>query len=184
MLRLLVRCTWRSGRMIYFPDKTTPDISPYVAEGLQEVAVQTEDGLNLTAWLKKPEGDKETIVFFHGNASNHLGNVYMAAPYMRDGYGFLSVGYRGYSGNAGKPSEQGFYADARASLKALIDSGLAPENIILYGQSYWYGCCRADGDRVSGCEGVGIRISLHLITRCCGENLFLCASAFTHERQI
>jgi hypothetical protein len=121
--------------MIFFPAKDAPDISPYAAEGVQEVSVETADGLTLTSWFKPPEAGKDILVFFHGNASSHLGNVYMAAPYARDGYGFLSVGYRGYNGNPGKPSEQGFYEDARATLKALMDSGAAAENIVLYGQS-------------------------------------------------
>ena len=43
--------------------------------------------------------------------------------------------YRGYGGNAGKPSEQGFYQDARAWLQKLQELGLSQDNIILYGES-------------------------------------------------
>lgn len=121
--------------MIYFPSKDVPNISIFSDEGIQEFSVETEDGLTLTAWLKKPEDGKETLVFFHGNASNHVGTAYMALPYLQRGYGLLSVGYRGYSGNTGKPSEEGFYADARAHIKALIDAGIAENDIVLYGQS-------------------------------------------------
>ena len=80
---------------------------------------------------KKPESKEEMLVFFHGNASNHAGNVFIAAPYIRNGYGFVSVGYRGYNGDLGKPSEKNLYRDARATLNALIDSGVSEKNIVL-----------------------------------------------------
>lgn len=118
---------------IYFPSDVKPNVTQF--NNIEEIQVTTSDSLTLTGWFKKPKKDKEIIVFFHGNASNHLGSYYTLKPYLEKGYGFLSVGYRGYSGNEGKPSEQGFYNDARAFINILIAKGTAQENIILYGQS-------------------------------------------------
>jgi len=121
--------------LIYFPSKDRPDITPYVKDGVTEVMAQTADGLDLTSWSKQAEDGQPTMVMFHGNASSHIGNLYTLVPYIQLGYGFLSVGYRGYNGNDGKPSEQGFYNDARAAINALKKSGVSESDIVLYGQS-------------------------------------------------
>lgn len=120
--------------LTYYPDKIKPDITPYVADGVREVEVWTADGIPLTGWYKPAEKGKDTIVIFHGNASNHLGSIYKAAPYIRDGYGFLSAGYRGYSGNDGKPTEEGFYEDARAWVD-FLKTQVREQTLILYGES-------------------------------------------------
>ena len=48
---------------------------------------------------------------------------------------FLIVAYRGFSGNQGKPSEQGLYEDARSTLDWLKIKGVKEKNLILYGES-------------------------------------------------
>ena len=47
----------------------------------------------------------------------------------------LLVGYRGYGGNPGKPSEQGLYADGRAQFEFLEGQGVRPESWVAYGES-------------------------------------------------
>lgn len=121
--------------LIYFPDKEVAQLPTYDDINVEALNVATENGLNLRGWFVKPQDNKPTIVFFHGNASKHEYSLYKIMPYLRDGYGFLSIGYRGYGGNPGKPHEQGLYTDSRAFINALKQSGVAEENIILYGQS-------------------------------------------------
>ena len=48
---------------------------------------------------------------------------------------FLIVAYRGFSGNQGKPDEQGLYEDARSTLDWLKIKGVKEKNLILYGES-------------------------------------------------
>ena len=48
---------------------------------------------------------------------------------------FLLLAWRGFSGNKGKPTEQGLYEDARSAIKWLIEKGILEENIIIYGES-------------------------------------------------
>ena len=55
--------------------------------------------------------------------------------YLDAGFGLLLVGYRGYGGNPGKPSEEGLYLDGRAALAFLAADGVIPENLVLYGES-------------------------------------------------
>ena len=48
---------------------------------------------------------------------------------------FLIVAYRGFSGNEGKPTEEGLYQDARDTLKWLNKQNVEDEKIIIYGES-------------------------------------------------
>ena len=76
-----------------------------------------------------------TIIRFHGNASNVLWNMEAMEPYIAQGYGALSAEYRGYSGNPGKPTENGLYKDAHAYMQFLQGKGILTNNIIVYGES-------------------------------------------------
>lgn len=121
--------------MIYYPGNTKPDITPYMEQGAFETSVETADGVSLNGWMRSPELDKPTIVFFHGNASSIKWTIFKAAPYAQEGYGFLLAAYRGYDGNDGRPTELGLYADARAWINHLLELGIPEDKIILYGES-------------------------------------------------
>jgi fermentation-respiration switch protein FrsA (DUF1100 family) len=72
---------------------------------------------------------------FHGNHGSLRGERYRLKLFRDAHMGVLLVAYRGYSGNAGTPNEQGLYADARAALDWLTQSGVASTSIVLYGIS-------------------------------------------------
>ena len=117
--------------LIYFPDKNRPRM----IEGAEIVSVRTSDGLNLESWYFPPKDDKTiTIVYFHGNAGNYSHRLPKVRGYLRLGYGVLLAEYRGYGGNPGGPSEQGFYADGRAYIDWLKREK-KPEKIVIYGES-------------------------------------------------
>jgi fermentation-respiration switch protein FrsA (DUF1100 family) len=48
---------------------------------------------------------------------------------------FLIISWRGFSGNSGKPSEQGLYKDGKSAIDWLKKKGLVEKDIILYGES-------------------------------------------------
>ena len=48
---------------------------------------------------------------------------------------FLIISWRGFSGNSGKPSEQGLYKDGKSTIDWLKKLGLDEKDIILYGES-------------------------------------------------
>lgn len=122
--------------MIFFPSREAPELRTYGAEGvMQTVRVETADGLSLTGWLAPPGPDKPIIVWFHGNAADHGARFYFARPYIEAGYGVLLAGYRGYGGNPGNPSEIGFYRDGRAWINSLLETGIPPDRMVLYGES-------------------------------------------------
>jgi len=79
--------------------------------------------------------DGFTVVYLHGNAG-HIGNrVEKARPYLAAGLGALLVEWRGYAGNPGSPTEEGFAADARAALAFLEGRGIRDGRMLLYGES-------------------------------------------------
>jgi uncharacterized protein len=121
---------------LYFPEIAY--LSPAQSkanERLQELAVKTEDGLDLKGWYAPATTKPFTLVLFHGNADNLRSVAPMADPYLAAGYGFLIAEYRGYSGMPGKPTEKGLYSDARAYVQALLTAGIKEENLILFGHS-------------------------------------------------
>ncbi len=123
-------------RMIYFPGTETAAPADYgLGDGIIRTA-QTDDGLTLAGWYWPPAApDRPVVILFHGNAGHYGLRLSMAASYVEKGYGVLLAGYRGYAGNPGAPSEQGFYRDARAWLRFAFDSGITLEQIVLYGES-------------------------------------------------
>jgi fermentation-respiration switch protein FrsA (DUF1100 family) len=96
---------------------------------------QTPMGLNIRGLYMPARQGKPTIVYFQGNAGNIGDRLYKTKSFLEKGYGFALVGYRGYSGNPGMPSEQNFYEDARSALKKLNEKGVRYEDMVLYGES-------------------------------------------------
>ena len=121
---------------LYFPNAFTmsPDTVP-TTKLFKTLNVRTSDGLDIKGWYVSSVEKQFTIVFFHGNGDNLYSAAHTGDPFTGVGYGFLLAEYRGYSSLSGKPSEKGLYADARAFIKELIDSGVEESNIILMGHS-------------------------------------------------
>jgi fermentation-respiration switch protein FrsA (DUF1100 family) len=110
-------------------------INSTVASYMRVETIHTKDGLALTAWYAPAKPGRRTIVYIHGNAG-HLGDRHdRVQPYLEHGFGMLLVGYRGYGGNPGEPTETGLYDDGRAHLDWLVRQGVREEEIVLYGES-------------------------------------------------
>lgn len=123
-------------KLIYAPDPTRPVPENFGVPEMEPVALTTEDGLELVAWWREP-ADREApvMVFLHGNAG-HIGDrAPKVRPYLEAGWGVLLTSWRGFSGNPGRPSEKGLYADGRAALAFLRRHGVVPARVVLYGES-------------------------------------------------
>lgn len=122
-------------RLLYFPDRSRPSLAAVGLRDAREVRLATADGLALLAWWIPPRPSRPVLAYFHGNG----GNIGYRAERFRKlallGLGVLLVEYRGYGGNPGSPSEEGFYSDARAALAFIEQQGVAPERLVLYGES-------------------------------------------------
>lgn len=99
------------------------------------VTVTTSDGLTLKGlyWPKR-EPAKPIIVFFSGWQPPLESVLAQVTPAVRSGYGVLAVIRRGFSGNPGSASEQGYYEDGQSYTK-LARSLAKGGPVILFGYS-------------------------------------------------
>lgn len=115
---------------LYHPSAKPADEAALRAADYAPFPVSTADGLTLTAWRRNGDANKPTIVLFHGNAGDASDRIEIAGQAARHGYGIVLATYRGFGGNPGTPTEDGLYADARATLDA---AGAGP--FVLWGES-------------------------------------------------
>jgi len=122
---------FQQGRLIYPAPQDIAKL-PY---GFREAELKTADGLTLRAVYSPARTGRPTVVYFHGNGGTLTGSAAATGHLVAQNYGALLVEYRGYGGNSGTPSEEGFYADGRAALRFLIAQGIAADQLILIGNS-------------------------------------------------
>ncbi len=122
-------------QILFRPAQDRPDFARVELAGLEEVTVPTSDGLRLLAWFLPPQGEGPVMLFLHGNGG-HIGHrTERIRRFAAEGWGVLLVGYRGYGGTPGTPSEAGLRLDAAAGLAALRGRGIADGRIVLWGES-------------------------------------------------
>ncbi len=120
---------------IYYPDRQRPNIAAVELPTLREVMLSTMDGLQLLGWFAPPVGEQPVVLYFHGNAGNLQDRAARIRAFAGAGYGVLIPEYRGYGGNPGTPSEEGFFADARVALDYLHHQGFDSTRIVVFGES-------------------------------------------------
>lgn len=134
---LLTGAMFAFQRTLMYPaGKTLPAIEALGVPGLREVELKTKDGLVQKHWyVPARDADAPTVVVFHGNAGQLADRVPKFSFFADAGYGVFFVGYRGYSGNAGSPTQSDLVADAGLVLDWLTGAGIPPEKTVLYGES-------------------------------------------------
>lgn len=120
---------------MYFPDASRYAPSEIGLENVEEIELQTPDGVKLVAWHSKAEPGQPTILYFHGNAGNAAGRALKIDTMRRGGAGVLYVNNRGYGGSGGSPTEADNVADAITAYEHLRSLGVADSEIVLYGES-------------------------------------------------
>lgn len=122
-------------KLMYFP---LPERVAPAAVGLthvEERIIETPDGARVVAWYGRARPGHPTILYFHGNGGNLALRADRIRRYLDRGQGMLMMSYRGYSGSTGTPTEAANVADAQRAYQLLIAEGIAPEDIIVYGES-------------------------------------------------
>lgn len=132
---VLIVLFFMQRQFFYHPDPVayTPQ-----AAGLASFRAVTPDDANpgLASWFRPPDDDTAPlIVYAHGNAGSLAYYAYELQMMADWGYGVMAIGYPGYGGAPGAPSERSLAAAAQASYDWLIAEGVAPNRIILYGHS-------------------------------------------------
>lgn len=122
-------------KLMYQPGYVLPSPTETLIPTAEPRALNSEPDLQLVSWFLAPADGMPVIVYFQGNAATIADRDFKVAPWHQAGYGVWLVGYRGYGGNPGFPTEDGLYADARAALTELANDGVRPDQIILYGES-------------------------------------------------
>jgi hypothetical protein len=121
--------------LLYFPDVRRPEVGDLAALGVREITLKTADGLSLISWYVPPRDGHPVIAYFHGNGG-HIGHrAERLRWFAHSGYGVLMAEYRGYGGNPGTPSESGLVADGSAALDFLGGEPIAPNRLVIYGES-------------------------------------------------
>ena len=119
----------------YFPDARLLHPGDVGLAGFETISLTAADGTSLVAWYAPARNERPTIVYFQGNAQG-ISNRWERYKLFNDhDYGVLALGYRGYSGSAGNPSEGGLLQDARAALDYLNAMGITNRKIVYYGES-------------------------------------------------
>jgi uncharacterized protein len=122
-------------KLQYLPDRRLVEPAEVGLDGFDSVRLETPDGERLVAWHASPNGPHPTIVYFQGNGLGLEARADRFRLFHDAGYGVLALGYRGYSGSSGTPSEAGLITDAATAVAFLRTNGVPPERLVYYGES-------------------------------------------------
>lgn len=122
-------------QLLYFPDRSRPQLGLLAGLGVREVELTTADGLSLRSWYLPVDDGRPVILYFHGNGGNIGHRAERLQRFAREGYGVLMPEYRGYGGNPGRPTEAGFYQDAQAASNFLERAGAGVRRLVVFGES-------------------------------------------------
>lgn len=119
--------------LLYYPVAAGASPDPE-GPSIQVVEIMTEDGERLVGWWLPAQGDNPTILFFNGNAAGLAVQEGRWRRIADKGVGFLAIGYRGYDGSTGRPTEDGLHRDAAAAYDWL-NGRVPPSRIVVHGFS-------------------------------------------------
>lgn len=120
---------------IYIPDRTRVDPKDAGLERVEEVVFKAADGTKLIAWYRPARAGKPTLLYFTGNSGNAASRAGKIKTIAADGYGVFLLNYRRFGGSQGRPNETRITADAVSAYDTLRGLGVAPHDIVAYGES-------------------------------------------------
>ncbi len=121
-------------KLLYYPT-TNNYFGDELRVNVEKVKINTEDNLELLAWHHHKNNKLKTILYLHGNAGTLENRIHKINHFEDMDVNFLLLSWRGFSGNEGKPTEQGLYKDARGAVKWLNEKGINDKDIVIYGES-------------------------------------------------
>ena len=134
-LFILISVYFYQRNLLYQPNENNYSGDKLLVS-IEEVKIKTKDNIELKSWYHdKNIKENKTIIFFHGNAGSLENRIHKINHFKDMNINFLLVSWRGFSGNKGKPTENGLYEDARSAVKWLNSKGVKEDKIILYGES-------------------------------------------------
>ena len=129
--------------LIFFPERELVGDPGDLGMAYEDVFFEAADGVRLHGWFVPGRSDN-ILLWFHGNAGNighRLDNILLL--HRRLGTGVFIFDYRGYGRSDGRPSEEGIYRDAEASIEYLrsMPGFDSDKQLIIFGRSL--GCAVA-----------------------------------------
>ncbi len=132
---ILVFLYFYQRNLLYHPNENNYS-GDQISVDIQKVKIQTSDNLELLGWYhEKNLKDYKTLIFFHGNAGSLENRIHKLNHFQDMNINFLIIAWRGFSGNNGKPTEQGLYEDGKSAIHWLVKKGVNEKNLVLYGES-------------------------------------------------
>ncbi|MDD5120873.1 MAG: alpha/beta hydrolase [Candidatus Omnitrophica bacterium] len=132
---LLLFLRYIETRTLFYPTKEIPAFPDRASLEYQDVFFKTTDNLEINGWFVPCKDAQYTILFCHGNAGNISHRIGKLKFFNKLGYSVFIIDYRGYGKSQGRPSEAGFYKDAKAAYNYLLSLGISADQIIGYGES-------------------------------------------------
>ncbi len=121
--------------LLYHPNENNYSGDKISVE-VEKVKILTSDNIELLGWYhKKNLKDYKTLIYFHGNAGSLENRIHKLNHFKNMNINFLIIAWRGFSGNSGKPTEEGLYEDGKSAIRWLVEKGVDEKNLILYGES-------------------------------------------------
>jgi len=132
---ILVFLFFYQRNLLYHPNENNYS-GDKISVDIKKVKIQTSDNFQLLGWYhEKNLKDHKTLVYFHGNAGSLENRIHKLNHFQDMNINFLIIAWRGFSGNQGKPTEEGLYIDGKSAIDWVIKKGVDEKNIILYGES-------------------------------------------------
>ncbi len=119
----------------YFPDRSHRPPESVGLHGVSVITLTADDGVASDLWYAPAQGDRPTILFFHGNAGSVADRAERLRAYLSQGYGAAFLSYRGFGPKPAAITEAGLIADAEAAYAWLVAQGIAGGRIVLVGES-------------------------------------------------
>jgi len=132
---VLVFLYFYQRNLLYHPNENNYS-KDKISVDIKKVKILTSDNIELLGWYhEKNLKDYKTLVYFHGNAGTLENRIHKINHFEDMNINFLIIAWRGFSGNNGKPTEQGLYEDGKSAINWLAKKGVDEKNLILYGES-------------------------------------------------
>ncbi|HXZ68834.1 MAG TPA: alpha/beta hydrolase [Alphaproteobacteria bacterium] len=134
-IAVLIGVALGQHKLTYIPNRRRIPPASLGLGHVREHVIEAPDGAELVAWHGPAGPGKPTLLYFHGNGGGLIDRAPRFELYRKAGIGLFIMSYRSYSGSTGVPSEPDNVADAHRAWDYLVSLGVAPEDIVLYGES-------------------------------------------------
>ena len=133
---LSVNLIYLEQHEIYHPDKRMYITPREINIPYDEVNFKAEDGQIINGWFIPADKSETVILYCNGRNGNICDQLARIKFFHGMGVNLMMFDYRGYGNNSGKPSEEGFYKDARGAYDYLVSrGGIDKDKIIVFGES-------------------------------------------------